>query len=94
MTSSCWTPGLPITTRPHSPIPTVSTSIARGAAHVGFGYGLHYCIGAALARMELKTVFTQLIPRFPTLRLAVDASTLTAGFHSLSHGLVGLPVTW
>ena len=66
----------------------------RGAAHVGFGYGLHYCIGAALARMELKIVFTQLIPRFPTLRLAVDASTLTAGFHSLSHGLVGLPVTW
>jgi cytochrome P450 len=65
-----------------------------GAPHVGFGYGLHYCIGAALARMELKTVFTQLIPRFPTLRLAADASTLTAGFHSLSHGLVGLPVTW
>jgi cytochrome P450 len=44
--------------------------------------------------MELKTAFTQLIPRFPTLRLAADTSTLTAGFHSLSHGLVGLPVTW
>ena len=60
-----------------------------GAPHVGFGYGLHYCIGAALARMELKIVLTQLIPRFPTMRLTVDAATLTAGFHSLSHGSSG-----
>ncbi len=65
-----------------------------GASHIGFGYGLHYCVGAALARMELKIVFSQLIPRFPTMRLDVDPSTLTAGFHSLSHGLVALPVSW
>jgi pentalenolactone synthase len=65
-----------------------------GTPHVGFGYGLHYCVGAALARMELKIVFSQLIPRFPTMRLDVDPSTLTAGFHSLSHGLVPLPVSW
>lgn len=66
-----------------------------GAIHVGFGYGLHYCIGAALARLELNTVFSQLIPRFPTLQLAVDPSTMTTGgFHSLSHGLVELPVVW
>ncbi len=66
-----------------------------GAAHVGFGYGLHYCLGAALARLELKTVYSQLIPpRFPTLQLCTDPATLNAGFHSLSHGLVALPVTW
>ncbi len=65
-----------------------------GAAHVGFGYGLRYCVGAALARMELKIVFSQLIPRFPDMRLCADVSTMTAGFHSLSHGLVALPVTW
>ncbi|BDX33647.1 hypothetical cytochrome P450 [Mycobacterium antarcticum] len=65
-----------------------------GSPHVGFGYGLHYCIGAALARMELNIVFSQLIPRFPHMRLAVEAATLTAGFHSLSHGLVALPVSW
>ncbi|WP_431232555.1 cytochrome P450 [Mycolicibacterium psychrotolerans] len=65
-----------------------------GAAHVGFGYGLHYCLGAALARLELKTVYSQLIPRFPTLQLCTDPATMTAGFHSLSHGLVELPVTW
>lgn len=65
-----------------------------GSAHVGFGYGLRYCVGAALARMELKTVFSQLIPRFPDMQLCADVSTMTAGFHSLSHGLVPLPVTW
>lgn len=65
-----------------------------GAAHVGFGYGLHYCLGAPLARLELKTVYSQLIPRFPTLRLCTDPSTMNAGFHSLSHGLVELPVMW
>ncbi|WP_167099219.1 cytochrome P450 [Mycobacterium sp. DL592] len=65
-----------------------------GAAHVGFGYGAHYCIGAALARMELKIVFSQLIPRFPRLALAGDLSVMGTGFHSLSHGLVPLLVTW
>lgn len=64
-----------------------------GTPHVGFGYGLHYCVGAALARMELNTVFSQLIPRFPNMRLDVEP-TLTSGFHSLSHGLVALPVSW
>jgi cytochrome P450 len=64
-----------------------------GTSHVGFGYGLHYCVGAALARMELKTVFAQLIPRFPQMRLSSEP-TLASGFHSLSHGLVALPVSW
>ena len=65
-----------------------------GIPHVGFGYGLHYCVGAALARMELNAVFSQLIPRFPALRLEVDPATMTTGFQSLSHGLAPLPVSW
>ncbi|MCX2932856.1 hypothetical protein ORI20_21515 [Mycobacterium sp. CVI_P3] len=48
-----------------------------GAAHVGFGHGLHYRVGAALARLELKTVYSQHIPRFPALRLCADPSTMT-----------------
>ncbi len=65
-----------------------------GSSHVGLGTGLHCCVGAALARMELNIVLAQLIPRFPHMQLAVEAATLTARFHSLSHGLVALPVSW
>lgn len=65
-----------------------------GAAHVSFGYGMRYCLGAALARMELKIVFSQLIPRFPTMQLLGEVSSMGEGFHSLSHGLSPLPVIW
>jgi Cytochrome P450 len=38
--------------------------------HLAFGHGAHYCLGAALARMQLQIVFSTLFQRFPTLRLA------------------------
>ena len=41
--------------------------------HVGFGMGLHFCLGAPLARMELEITLTRLIERFPGLRLAGEA---------------------
>jgi cytochrome P450 len=43
----------------------------RREAHVGFGHGLHYCVGAALARQEAEVAFTALLERFPELSLAV-----------------------
>ncbi|TFY94157.1 cytochrome P450 [Pseudomonas nabeulensis] len=43
------------------------------ARHLQFGYGLHNCMGAALARMEITTVVQILVQRFPNLRLAVPA---------------------
>jgi cytochrome P450 len=64
------------------------------AAHLAFGYGAHYCIGAPLARTELKTVFAQLIPRFPSLHLTVDPATLPTRCDVLAGGLVELPVSW
>jgi pentalenolactone synthase len=64
------------------------------AAHLTFGHGAHYCIGAPLARVELKTVFGQLIPRFPSMRLTVDPATLDTRRDVLTGGLVELPVTW
>jgi len=64
------------------------------AAHLTFGYGSRYCIGAPLARIELKTVFAQLIPRFPSIQLAVDSATLTARRDVLAGGLSELPVAW
>ena len=38
--------------------------------HLAFGHGMHYCLGAALARAELQIVFTELLRRFPDLALA------------------------
>ncbi|UUV28666.1 cytochrome P450 [Amycolatopsis roodepoortensis] len=64
------------------------------SAHLTFGHGLRYCIGAPLARMELQAVFTQLIPRFPTMRLAVPVEDLTIRRDVLTGGLTALPVTW
>jgi len=64
------------------------------AAHLAFGYGSRYCIGAPLARIELKAVFAQLIPRFPSMHLTVDPATLPTRRDVLAGGLVELPVSW
>ncbi|MBV6623436.1 MAG: cytochrome P450 [Rivularia sp. (in: Bacteria)] len=54
--------------------------------HLGFGTGIHSCLGATLARMETKIALTNLLKRNPNLRLAVDPSELKLqgiqGFHS------------
>jgi cytochrome P450 len=44
----------------------------RGEGHVGFGYGFHYCLGAALARQEGEVALRALVERFPALALAGD----------------------
>lgn len=64
------------------------------SAHLAFGHGIRYCIGAPLARIELQEVFTQLVTRFPSMRLAVPAEELVQREDTLTGGLVELPVTW
>lgn len=64
------------------------------SAHLTFGHGLRYCIGAPLARMELQAVFSQLVPRFPAMRLAVPTEDLTLRRNVLTGGLTALPATW
>ncbi|MGH3583761.1 MAG: cytochrome P450, partial [Mycobacterium sp.] len=44
--------------------------------HLAFGYGVHFCLGAALARMEMASLFTELIPRLESIELA-GAPTLS-----------------
>jgi cytochrome P450 len=61
--------------------------------HLAFGYGPRFCIGAPLARIELRAVFEKLLSRLPTLRLAVPVERL-ATRDDLTGGLVELPVTW
>ncbi|WP_245655957.1 cytochrome P450 [Microtetraspora fusca] len=62
--------------------------------HLSFGHGARYCIGAPLARIELKAVFSQLAARFPTLKLGCAVEELTFNRHVLAGGLTALPVTW
>ena len=44
--------------------------IDRGATHVGFGLGSHFCLGANLARMEMRVVFSELMRRLPDIEYA------------------------
>jgi len=60
--------------------------------HVAFGHGIHYCLGAPLARLEGEIAFGALLSRFPALTLAADPSSLRWRPSSLIHGLETLPV--
>lgn len=62
------------------------------AGHVGFGHGIHYCLGAPLARLEGEIAFGALLARFPRLALAVSESSVRWRPSSLIHGLENLPV--
>jgi cytochrome P450 len=62
------------------------------SGHVAFGYGLHYCLGAPLARMEAEVAFAALLDRFPRLSLAVPPEDLRWREVSLMNGLESLPV--
>jgi pentalenolactone synthase len=62
--------------------------------HLTFGHGRHYCAGASLARLEMQALFTQMLPRFPAMRLAARPEALRAHHDQITGGLVELPVTW
>ena len=66
---------------------------ANAAAHVAFGAGIHLCLGATLARLELDTVLDRLAARLPTLRLA-DTDELPRRPVRILNGLESLPVEW
>jgi cytochrome P450 len=61
--------------------------------HLAFGHGIHYCLGAPLARMEAHIAFEKLLGRYPDLRLAVDPAELRWRPGVLLRGLQELPVT-
>ena len=62
--------------------------------HLGFGFGVHYCVGAPLARMEGAIAINTLLRRLPNLRLAAEVSTLEWSIVPLFHGTFHLPVKW
>jgi cytochrome P450 len=61
-------------------------------SHVAFGHGVHYCLGAPLARLEARIAFTRLIARYPELRLAEDDFVPGWTPSTLMHGVTSLPV--
>jgi cytochrome P450 len=62
--------------------------------HVGFGHGLHKCIGAPFARAELEIVFQTLFRRIPTLRLVTPVEELPFRHEMVLYGLHALPIAW
>ena len=61
-------------------------------AHLAFGKGIHYCLGAPLARLEGSVAFGTLLRRLPNIRLSVDPATLAWRTGWLVQGLHHLPV--
>ncbi|GAA4816257.1 cytochrome P450 [Nocardioides caeni] len=60
--------------------------------HLAFGWGMHRCVGAELARMELRTALRMLAERFPDLAMAADLSELDFRKLSAVYGVEALPV--
>jgi cytochrome P450 len=67
---------------------------SRRARHFGFGHGVHHCLGAALARMEMSETLTALARRLPSLRLACAPADLRWHEGWLVRRPTALPVTW
>ncbi|MEU1084527.1 cytochrome P450 [Streptomyces sp. NPDC005908] len=64
----------------------------RDNQHLGYGHGIHYCLGAPLARLEGQTALATLLTRLPDLRLAADPDELRWRGGLIMRGLRTLPV--
>jgi cytochrome P450 len=62
--------------------------------HVAFGHGVHHCIGAPLARTELRIALPALLRRFPSLALADPGAEIDFRSYNVVYGVRSLPVTW
>lgn len=62
--------------------------------HIAFGHGVHYCVGAQLARMELQESLSAMLQRFPSLHLAVPPDHVPWKTGLLVSGPQTLPLTW
>jgi cytochrome P450 len=72
--------------------PDVLDLTRRDNQHLGYGHGIHYCLGAPLARLEGRSALATLLTRLPDLRLAVDSTELRWRGGLIMRGLRTLPV--
>ncbi|MFS1514144.1 cytochrome P450 family protein [Chengkuizengella sp. SCS-71B] len=61
--------------------------------HIAFGFGMHHCLGAPLARLESQIAFQALIQRFPNIKLKVNEKELRWRQSEIFRGLLELPVS-
>ncbi|MEU1055266.1 cytochrome P450 [Streptomyces sp. NPDC005876] len=66
----------------------------KNTSHFAFGHGIHFCVGASLGRMQLRSAFGGLIQRFPNLALAVPEEELRFRPFAPQYGVEELPLTW
>ncbi|GAA3918361.1 cytochrome P450 [Streptomyces lacrimifluminis] len=72
---------------------TQQLDISRPAkGHIAFGHGIHYCLGAPLARLETQIAFNALLDRYPEMRLAAAPADLRWRTSTLIRGLYTLPI--
>jgi cytochrome P450 PksS len=62
--------------------------------HAAFGFGIHYCLGASLARLEGQIAIATLLRRIPNLKIAIPSNTLRWRRGLVLPGLESLPVTF
>lgn len=78
----------------HFPNPDEMDLGRRTNGHLGFGHGVHQCLGQQLARVEMRIGFNTLFERFPDLRLACEPSEVPMKNDTIIYGVHSLAVTW
>ncbi|WP_329124981.1 cytochrome P450 family protein [Streptomyces sp. NBC_01465] len=63
-------------------------------SHLSFGHGIHYCLGAPLARLEARIAIRSLLERCPDLSLEIDPAAVSWRTGMLIRGPHALPVSW
>ncbi|MCQ4121218.1 cytochrome P450 [Rhodococcus tibetensis] len=76
------------------PEPELIDPFRNGKRHLQFGYGMHHCMGASLARMEITTALVRLAAEFPKLELAADPGSLQWDSGVILRRPTSLPVQW
>lgn len=62
--------------------------------HVAFGYGIHHCLGAPVARLELATALPALFDRLPGIALVVPPEAIEYKAGTVVHGVRSFPISW